>query len=180
MSRIHLEEFHTRWLRLWPLSNETLPHVIREQHLSKLRWIKEKEVDKETKNSQGSCVVDFSGLDPSPGRASFEKELGKYCAQRCTTVPKIVCFVGSGVMCDGKDPYLLKWVLQLDKKPHTNRHNVKVEKHRPRLNPEDIYALAYKDFFEDRSSQTSQLRIQNNGDLNQSPFSPQNCGECSY
>ena len=62
MSLINLEEFYTRSQRLLPLSNETRPHVIREQLLSKLSWIKERVVKKEAKNSQGSYVVDFTGL----------------------------------------------------------------------------------------------------------------------
>ena len=41
---IELEDFNARWQRLLPLSNETRPHVIREQLLSKLQWIKEKVV----------------------------------------------------------------------------------------------------------------------------------------
>ena len=56
MSLIDLEEFYTPWQRLLPLSNETLPHVIWEQLLSKVPWIKEKVVKKEAKNSQGSWV----------------------------------------------------------------------------------------------------------------------------
>ena len=36
---------------------------------------------KEANHSQDSFVVDFSGLDPSPGRAPFVKELRKYRAQ---------------------------------------------------------------------------------------------------
>ena len=82
MSLIDLEELHTRWQHLLPLSTETRPHVIRDQLLSKLPWNKEKVLKKDAKNSQGSYVVDFSGLDPSPGCASFEKELRKYSAQR--------------------------------------------------------------------------------------------------
>ena len=58
-----------------PLSSETQPHVIREQLLSKLPWIKEQVVKKKAKNRQGNYVVDFSGLDPSPGRALLENEL---------------------------------------------------------------------------------------------------------
>ena len=90
MSNIDLEEFYTRWQRLLPLSNETPPHVKREQLLSKLPWIKEKVVKKEARNSQGSYVVDFSGLDPSLGPASFEKDSRNDSAQSCTTVPEIV------------------------------------------------------------------------------------------
>ena len=69
---IDLEDFYARWQRLLPLSNESRPHVIREQLLSKLPWIKEKVVKQEAKNRTDSYVVDFSGLDPSPGRAPFE------------------------------------------------------------------------------------------------------------
>ena len=103
---IDLEDFYARWQRLLPLSNETRPHVIREQLLSKLPWIKEKVVKQEAKNSPDSYVVDFSGLDPSPGRAPFEKELRKYSAQACTTVPEMVSYSGPGVIGDCKDPAL--------------------------------------------------------------------------
>ena len=51
VSLIDLEEFHTRGQRLVPLSNETPPNVIQEQHLSKLLWIKEAVVKKEAKNN---------------------------------------------------------------------------------------------------------------------------------
>ena len=81
-----LEDFYARWQRLLPLSNKTRPHVIREQLQSKVPWIKEKGAKTEAKNSQGSYMVDFSGLDPSLGRAPFENELRKYSTQRCTTV----------------------------------------------------------------------------------------------
>ena len=101
-------------------------------------------VEKEAKNTQGSCVVNLSGLDPSPGCAPFEKELRKYCAQCCTTVPDIVSYAGPGVIVDCKDSYLQEWVLRLNKKPQTNGHTMKVEHNRPRLKREDIYALAYK------------------------------------
>ena len=70
--------------------------MIREQLLSKLLWIKEKVVKQKAKNSPDSYVVDLSGLDPSPGRAPVEKELRKYSAQRCTTVPEIVSYSGQG------------------------------------------------------------------------------------
>ena len=93
---IDLEDFYARWQRLLPLSNETRPHVIGEQLLSKLPWIKEKVVKQEAKNSPDSYVVDFSGLDPSPGRALFEKELTKYSAQRCATVPEIASYSRPG------------------------------------------------------------------------------------
>ena len=69
---IDLEDFYARWQRLLPLSNETHPQVIRERLLSKLPWIKKKVVKREAKNSPDSYVVDFSGLDPSPGRTPFE------------------------------------------------------------------------------------------------------------
>ena len=87
---IDLEDFYAHWQRFLPLSNETCPHVIREQLLSKLPCIKEKVVKQEAEKSQGSYVVDFSGLDPSPGRAPFKKELRNYSAQPCTTVPVII------------------------------------------------------------------------------------------
>ena len=49
---IDLEDFYARWQRLLPLSNETRPHVIQEQLLSKFPWIKEKVVKQEAKNSR--------------------------------------------------------------------------------------------------------------------------------
>ena len=91
---IDLEDLYARWQRLLPLKKETCPHVISVQLLSKLPWIKEKVVKQEAKNSRDSFVVDFSGLDPSLGRAPFEKEIRKYSAQRCTTVPEIVSHSG--------------------------------------------------------------------------------------
>ena len=106
MTLIDLEDFYLRWQRLLPLSNETRPHVIWEQLLRKLPWIKEKVIKQETKSSPDSYVVDFSGLDPSPGRAPYEKELRKYSAQRCTTVPEIISYSGPGVIVDCKDSSL--------------------------------------------------------------------------
>ena len=61
---IDSEELYTRWQCFLTLSNETRPHMIPEQLLSKLLWIKEQLVKQEAKNSQGSYAVDFSGLDP--------------------------------------------------------------------------------------------------------------------
>ena len=145
MSLIDLEEFYTRWQCLLPLRNKTWPHVIREQLISKHPLIKEKVVEKEAKNSQGSCVTDCSGLDPSPGCARIEKELRKYCPQRCTTVSEMVSYSGPGTMIGCKDPYLQEWVWQLSNTPDTNGYTMKVEQGRPRLKPEDIYALAHKD-----------------------------------
>ena len=55
---INLEDFYARWQRLLPLSNETRPHVIREQLLSELPLIKEKVVKQEAKNSPDRYVVD--------------------------------------------------------------------------------------------------------------------------
>ena len=127
------------------LSNDSRPHLIREQLLSKLPWIKEKVVEKEAMNSKGSYVVDFSGLEPSPGRSPLEKELMKYCAQRSTAVPEIVSYAGPRVIVECKDPYLLEWILKLNNTPHTNDHTMKVEQRRPRLKPEDVYALVYKE-----------------------------------
>ena len=141
---INLEDFYARWQRLLPLSNETRPHVIREQLLSKLPWIKERFVKQEAKNSPDSYVMDFSGLDPSPGRAPFEKELRKYSAQRCSTVPEIVSYSGPGLIVDCKDPSLQEWILQLNNTPHTRGYTMKVEQRRPRLRPAGIYALAHK------------------------------------
>ena len=128
-----LEDIYARWQRLLPLSNETRPHVIREQLLSKLPWIKEKVVKQEAKNSPDSYMVDFSGFDPTSGLAPFEKELWKYSAQGCSTVPEIVSFSGPGVIVDCKDPALQEWILELNKTPHTRRYNMKVEQRRPRL-----------------------------------------------
>ena len=119
VSLIDLEDFYTRWQRLLPLSNKTHLHVTREKLLSKLPWITETPVIREAKTSQGSYVVDFSGLDPPPGRARFEKELRKYSAQRCTAVPDIVSYSGLGVIVDCKDPYLQEWIVQLNNTPHT-------------------------------------------------------------
>ena len=144
MTLIDLEDFYARWQRLLPLSNVTRPHVIREQLLSKLLWIKEKVVKQEAKNSPDSYVVDFSGLDPTPGCAPFEKELRKYIAQGCTTVPEIVSYLGPGVIVDCKDPALQEWILKLNNIPHTRGYTMKVEQRRPRLKPEEIYALACK------------------------------------
>ena len=67
------EDFYARWQRLLPLSNETRPHVIREQLLSKLPWIKKMVVNQEVKNSPNSYVVDISCLDPSPGSHPIRK-----------------------------------------------------------------------------------------------------------
>ena len=141
---IDLEDFYAGWQHLLPLSNETRPHVIREQLLSKLPWIKEKVVKQEAKNSPDSYMVDFSGLDPTPGRATFEKELRKYSAQRCTTVPGIVSYSGPGVMVDCKDPALQEWIWKLNNTPHTRGYTMKVEQCRPWLKPAEIYALAHK------------------------------------
>ena len=118
--------------------------MIREQLLSKLPWIKEKVVKQEAKNSTDSYVVDFSGLDPSPGRAPFEKELRKYSAQACTTVPEIVSYSGPGVIVDCTDPALQEWILKLNNTPHTRGYTMKVDQRRPRLKPAEIYALAHK------------------------------------
>ena len=141
---IDLEDFYARWQRLLPLSNETRSRVIREQLLSKVPWIKEKVVKQEAKKSPDSYVVDFSGLDPSPGRTPFEKELRKYSAQRCTTVPEILSFSGPGVIVDCKDPSLQDCILQLNNTAHTRGYTLKVEQRRPRLKPAEIYALAHK------------------------------------
>ena len=44
MTLVDLEDSYARWQRLLPLSNVNRPHVIWEQLLSKLPWIKEKVV----------------------------------------------------------------------------------------------------------------------------------------
>ena len=148
MSLVGLQDFYTCWQRLLPSGNETRRHVIRQQLLSKLPLFKEKVVQKEAKKCQGSYVVDLSGLYPSPGRAPFEKELRKYSAQHCTTVPEIVSYSGPGVIVDSKDPYLQEWILQLINTPFTRGYAMKQEQRRPRLQPEDIYALTHKDVSE--------------------------------
>ena len=124
---IDLEDIYACWQWLLPLSKETRPHVIWEQLLSKLPWIKEKVVKQEANNSPDSSVVDFSGLDPSPGRARFEKELRKYSGQRCTTVPEFASYSGPGLIADCKDPSLEEWILQLNNTPHTRGYTMKVE-----------------------------------------------------
>ena len=145
---IDLEEFYTPWQRFLPLNKGTRPHVIREQLLSKHRLIKENVVKTEAKNSQGSYVVDVSGLDPSPGRVPFEKQLRKFCVQRCTTVAEIASLLGPGVIVDCKNPYLQEWVMLFNKTPHTNSYSMRVEQRRPCVKPNDIYALAHKDVSE--------------------------------
>ena len=124
---IDLEDFYARWQRVLPFSNDTCRHVIRAQLLSKLAWIKEKVVKQEAKNSQGSYVVDFSGLDPSPGRAPFEKELKNCSTRRCTTVLDMFSYSGPGVIVDCKDPYLQELILQLNNTPQTRGYTMKVE-----------------------------------------------------
>ena len=159
MTLIDLEDFYARWQGLLPLSNETRAPVIREQLLSKLPWIKEKVVTQEAKNSPDIYVVDFSGLDPSPGRTPFAKELRRYSAQRCIMVPEIVSYSGPEVIVDCKDPYLQEWILQLKNTPHTHGYTMKVEQRRPRLKPEEIYALAHKSV-----SEREALERLNNGE----------------
>ena len=63
-------------------------------------------------------------------------------------VPEIVSYSGPGVIVDCKDPCLLEWVLQLNNTPHTNGYAMKVEQRRPRLKPEDVYALAHNNVLE--------------------------------
>ena len=140
---IDLKDFYARCQRLLPLSNETRPHVIQEQLLSNLPWIQEKIVKQEAKNSPDSYVVDYSGLDPSPSRAPFEKELRKNRAQRCTTVREIISYSGPGVIVDCKDPALQEWILKLNNTPHTRGYTMRVEQRRPGLKIEEIYALAH-------------------------------------
>ena len=104
-------------------------------------------------------MVDFSGLDPSPGRAPFENELRRYSAQRCTTVPEIVSYSRRGLIVDCKEPDLQEWILQLNNTPETSGYTMKVEQRSPRLKPEDIYALAHTDL-----SQREALDRLNKGD----------------
>ena len=144
MTLIDLEDLYAPWQWMLPLTNETCPHVFREQLLSKHPWIRGKVVKQEAKNSVDSYVVDFSGVDPSPGRAPFENELRRYSAQRCTTVPEIASCLGPGTIVDCRDPYLQEWILKLNNTPHTRGYTMKVEQRRPCLKPKDIYALAHK------------------------------------
>ena len=141
VTRIDLEGFYACWQWLLPFSTATRLQVI----LKKIPWIKEKVVKKETENSQGSYVVDFSGLDPLAGRARIEKKVRKYSAQRCITVPEIVSYSKPRVIVDCKDLYVQEWILQLNNTRHTRGYTMKVEQRRPRLKPEDIYTLAHKD-----------------------------------
>ena len=82
------------------------------------------------------------------GRTPFENELRRYSAQCCTTVPDIVSYSGPGLILQCKDPYLQEWILQLHNTPHTHGYTMKVEQPRPRVKPEDIYALAHKNISE--------------------------------
>ena len=174
---IDLEDFYARWQRLLPLSNETRPHVIREPLLSNLPWIKEKVVKQEAKNSPDSYVVDSSGLDPSPGRSPLEREIRRYSAQRCTTVPEFVSYYGPGVIVDCKDPYGQKWILQRNNTPHRRGYTMKVEQRRPRLKPDDIYGIAHKNV-----SGREALERLNKGDKTTVTYthrsSQKNCREC--
>ena len=170
---IDLEDFYARWQRLLPLSNATRPHVIREQLLSKLPWIKEKVVRQEAKKSLDSYAVDSSGLDPLLGCATFKNEPRRYSAQRCTTVPEIVLYSGPGPIVDCKEQDLQEWILQLNNTPQTRSYTLKVEQRRPHLRPEDIYALAHKNLSErearerldkgDKSTMTYTHRPSHNG-----------------
>ena len=175
---IDLEDLYGRWQRLLPLSNETRPHVIREQLLSKLPWIKEKVVKQEAKNSPDSYVVHFSGLDPSPGRTPFQKELRRYSAQRYTTVPEIVSYFGPGVIVDCKDPYLQEWILQLNNTPHTRGYTMKVQQRRPPLKPEEIYALAHKSVSEREALERLNKRDKTTVTYTHRPSHNRNRGEC--
>ena len=56
----------------------------------------------------------------------------------------MVSYSGLGVIVDCKDPYVQGWILQLNNTPHTRGYTMKVEQRRPRLKPEEIYALAHK------------------------------------
>ena len=72
------------------------------------------------------------------------KELRKYSAQGCTTIPEIISFSEPGVRVDCKDPALQEWILKLNNTPHTRGYTMKVEQHRAPLKPAKIYALADK------------------------------------
>ena len=103
----------------------------------------EKVVDKEAKAVLNSFVVDFSGLDPSPGHTAFEKVLQKYCAKYSSTPPDILLCPGGTIDC--KDGYVMAKLLALKNSPHANGYTMKVEQCRPRLDPDAIYNLAYKE-----------------------------------
>ena len=57
LTLIDVDDFYARWQGLLPLSIQTRPHVIWVQLLSKLPCMKEKVVQNEAKNSQGSYVM---------------------------------------------------------------------------------------------------------------------------
>ena len=121
--------------------------------------VSSKVVKQEAKNSPDKHVLDFTGVDPSPGRAPFENELRKYSAQRCTTVPEIVSSSGPGVIVDCKNSSLQEWILQLNNTPHRRGYTMRVVQRRPRLKPKEIYALAHKSVLEREA-----LERLNNGD----------------
>ena len=48
------------------------------------------------------------------------------------------------MIVDCKDPALQEWIWKLNNTPHTRGYTLKVAQRRPRLKPEEIYALAHK------------------------------------
>ena len=125
VSLLDSKDLYTCSQRLLPLSNQTGPHVICEQLLTKLSCIKEGVVEKEAKISQDSCVVDFRGLDPLPRRATFKNELRRYGAQHRTTVLKILSYAARGLVGDCENPYLMAQVLNLNNSVHENGYTMK-------------------------------------------------------
>ena len=96
MTLIDLEDFYARWQRLLPLSNETRPHVIREQLLSKLPWTKEQVVKQEAKNTPDTYVVDFSGLDPSRVAPHSKKNSGNVALNVALRFLRLFPILGRG------------------------------------------------------------------------------------
>ena len=96
MTLIDLEDFYARWQRLLPLSNETRPHVIREQLLSKLPWIKEQVVKQEAKNTPDSYVADFGGLDPSRVAPHSKKDSGNIALNVALRFLRLFPILGRG------------------------------------------------------------------------------------
>ena len=61
--------------------------------------------------------------------------------------------------------------MQLNSTAHTGGYTMKVEQLRPRLKPEDIYALAHEDASEREPLDCLKKGRQDDGDLHASPFS---------
>ena len=139
-----LEDFHTCWQPLLPLSNDTRLQMIRGRLLSKLTWSKEK-VFFENRQETARKVMWWILVALTLRRVAprKKKKLRKYSAQCCTTVPEMISNSGPGLIVDCKDPHLQEWVLQLNTTRHTKGCTMKVEQRRPRWKPQDIYALAH-------------------------------------